>query len=879
MEGLKSSEVEEKRKKYGSNKLPDPEKKTWVDFAKEALTDKIVMILIIIAGIQVLLGCFGITDLTDPIMIIVVLCIVTAIGVKTGLGVQTSSELLRAKTSTRYCNVIRDGNIQTIHKNDIVVDDIVCLETGQEIYADGYIIEGEISVSNAAINGETKEIQKSPVKGYISKDSASTSTDDYISQNCLFAGTTVMEGSGRMHVTAVGIHTVNGDTMVRMQTLEPPKTALDIALDQLADFISKWGSIAAFGAFIMMFILEIGRTGLSNYFGQEIFYVVKDLVDKLSIALTVIVAAVPEGLPLIVKLVTKQNVSTMEKAHILAKNPNKIPEMAYLNLVCTDKTGTLTTGKMTPEIMVGVNNYSFIEKFRKNDTPLLKYMLPNIMFNTESAYDEKGMITGGNSIDRALLSLVTKETWEKGKKEKKIVKKQPFSSKLKFSSVTIKNDTSVITYLKGAPEAIIEKCSFYLDKQGNKCPLSSTIKEEIGAELHIANINAIRCIGFALKENEPEKTNEIPDGLIYVGFVGVRDPLREGVIKAVSQAKTAGIQVIEMTGDALETAVAIAEEAGIFSDGDIALTDQEFMNKSDQEIINIFSRLKVIARCAPATKLRLVKIAQSLGLSVAMTGDGTNDSPALKRSDVGFAMNSGTDVAKEAGDIILTDNNFASIIHGIKLGRTFMHNINMFLDFQLPINIALLILNFLYPIWGKGAFLTSVLILVINIIMDSLNSISFGGEPPKEEYMIEKPLKKGAGLFTLDSKTRIGIATGSFIFIYGLLMFSPVCEYFKTDSQSLAARFALICIMAVVNGFCVRVEGLNLIKGIGKNKLFPAIAVGIILGTIFICNCASNLFQVAALTGGQWGILIILSLLIIPIDSIRKIVTKKGNLK
>lgn len=230
-------------KLHGSNKLPEPEMKKWYDFAKEALSEKITMILIAIAVLQLFLGFMGVMELSDPIMILVVLAIVTVIAVKTGLGVQKSAAELRAKTAVRYCDVIRDGKVQTINKDELVVGDIVCIEMGQEIFADGYIVEGKISVNNAAINGETKECKKSPIPGYI--HAKTTSTSAYTNPNCLFAGTTVMAGEGKMVVTDVGVNTVNGDTMVKMQTLESPKTALDIALDNLSDFISKWGTIAA----------------------------------------------------------------------------------------------------------------------------------------------------------------------------------------------------------------------------------------------------------------------------------------------------------------------------------------------------------------------------------------------------------------------------------------------------------------------------------------------------------------------------------------------------------------------------------------------------------------------------------------------------------
>ena len=366
MNGLNEKEVLKSREQHGSNKLPEPKLKKWYEFAKEALSEKITLILIAIAALQLVLGIMGVMDLSDPIMILVVLGIVTAIAIKTGLGVQKSAAELRAKTSLRYCDVIRDGKVQTINKDDLVVGDIVCIGMGQEIFADGYIIEGKVSVNNAAINGETKECLKTPVEGY--KHVKTTSTDAYTNQNSLFAGTTVMSGEGKMIVTDVGINTVNGDTLVKMQTLESPKTALDIALDNLSDFISKWGTIAAVVTFIALTISGILQVGFGAYFDGGILNIIQKIAQNFSIALTIIVAAVPEGLPLIVKLVTKQNVKTMERFNILAKNPNKIPELAYVDIICTDKTGTLTTGVMTPKKIIDM----FGNDINKNFGEILK---------------------------------------------------------------------------------------------------------------------------------------------------------------------------------------------------------------------------------------------------------------------------------------------------------------------------------------------------------------------------------------------------------------------------------------------------------------------------------------------------------------------------
>lgn len=862
MNGLSSSEVLRSREMHGSNKLPEPKMKKWYDFAKEALSEKITMILIAIAVLQLFLGFMGVMELSDPIMILVVLAIVTVIAVKTGLGVQKSAAELRAKTSVRYCDVIRDGKVQTINKDELVVGDLVCVGMGQEIFADGYIVDGKISVNNAAINGETKECKKTPIQGYI--HAKTTSTSAYTNPNCLFAGTTVMSGEGKMIVTDVGVNTVNGDTMVKMQTLESPKTALDIALDNLSDFISKWGTVAAVVTFAVLTMTGIMSVGFSNYFGGNILDVIQKIAQNFSVALTIIVAAVPEGLPLIVKLVTKQNVRTMETFNILAKNPGKIPELAYVDIICTDKTGTLTTGVMTPKKIID----AFVDEVDES-SELWEAMVNNICVNNSAVFDGNGEITGGNSIDRAVLTLTDYEEYGKIVNDLHVKAKQVFNSSNKYSAVSCSNE---VTYYKGAPEKLIEHCTTALGDgiqtftDSDKIRLLENIKE--------MTTKSMRCIALTQSKEELVE-NELPNNMTLLGIIGVVDPVREEVPNAVAMAHKAGIQVIEITGDCLETAKAVAEECGIYMAGDLAITNDDFEAMSDDEVKSIIPKLRVISRCSPNTKLRLVTLAQEIGKSVAMTGDGVNDSPALKRADVGFGMQGGSDVAKEASDIVLTDDNFASVVKAVELGRTFMHNIMMFLEFQLPINIALLILSVIYPMVATGALLASVQILIVNIIMDSLNSLSFGGEPPKEEYMSERPIKKGSGLFIRGAKKRITISTAAFIVLYGIITFSPVSNMFVTDVEAMTARFALLCFMAVLNGFNIRTEHMNLFKGIGKNKLFSYIAVGICAMTVILCDFAGTLIKATALDLNHWLVIIALAFMVIPVDLVRKAVDNR----
>lgn len=611
IKGLTEQQVKQSRQVHGSNKLPEPKQKTWVDFLKESLSETIVKILLVLAVVMFFLGILGAGEFTDPIMISLLVAVVSYIGIKTNLGIIKANNNLKAKISTRYCNVLRNGSIVQINKDDIVVGDIVCLEMGQEIFADGYIIEGAISVSNAVVNGETEECHKTPIKNY--KYPQNISTDDFTNKNCLFAGTTVMAGEGKMLVTKVGLETINGDTLLKMKTLDPPKTALDIALDKLADFISKWGTIAAIAGFLVTTGTGIAEIGFAEYFSGGALEIIKTLATNLSVALTIIVAAVPEGLPLIVKLVTKMNVKTMEKANILTKNPGKIPEMAYLNYICTDKTGTLTTGIMTPKAYLTPEG----QVTEPNNLP--EILMQNIVLTNGSFFESDGNITGGNSIDRAMLSLTNLSTYTRIVSGNPKLGKQAFNSQYKYSAFSTQKQDRVISYYKGAPEKIIEKCKFVLDENGKEVYFSN--KLQINDAIHDMTTKAMRCIAFAYSK-EPLIENQIAEDLVFLGVIGVQDPVRVEVPDAVKAAQEAGITIVEITGDCIETAIAVAKEAGIFNadNGDLALTDSEFVAMTDEEVKAAIPRLRVIARCSPQTKLRLVTLAQELGYSVGMTG-------------------------------------------------------------------------------------------------------------------------------------------------------------------------------------------------------------------------------------------------------------------
>lgn len=692
-------------------------------------------------------------------------------------------------------------------------------------------------------------------------------SSDYTNSYALFSGTTVTDGEGKMIVTNVGVDTVNGQTISTIDEIEETKTSLEIQLEDLAGQISKFGYVGASIIVVALIITNIIQYGgIAEYFGMGWIGILKNILTIAVTALTIIVAAVPEGLPLIINLITAQNAKVMIKHNVLAKHTNKIPEAGNIQLLCTDKTGTLTVGKLVPVENVMGDGKSIIED--ENTYNLFKY---NVILNSSAMFDENNKIVGGNATERALLSLVNADEYKKITGSTTIVNKKSFNSANKFSAVETEYNGETFTYYKGAPERLIDAATKCVTLNG----LEPIDKDKLKMIVRSYTVKAMRVIATGYSSSRlPE--DGFPNDLIITSLVAIRDDVRPEVTEAVAKMHGAGVQVMMVTGDVIDTAKAIAKDAGLLtSKSDIAMSAIDFDALSDKEAKEKLPYIKVIARATPNTKLRIVRLAQELGLCVGMTGDGTNDAPALKAADVGFSMGSGTDVCKEAGDIIITDDNFVSITDAVLLGRTFMHNVMKFLKFQLPINVGLVILSILYPIIMAVEAVAAVQILVINIVMDSLNSLSFGGEPAKDEYMKEKPIPKGSKLLSKETIGQIAVSVVAFIGIFGITLLPPVQKIFgNNESVYATARFALLVMMATFNGFNIRTDGFNLFKGIRKNKLFVEIAVAIFALTFVLAQFGGDIMGCTAMTLMQWGVTVVLAFMIIPIDLVRKAVIK-----
>ncbi len=861
LNGLSLAAVAQNRKKYGSNTMPDPRVKSVWDFLVDVFRTKINLILLIMAVIFIILAMLGYGDITDAIGIGIVVIIVAVVNVITHLRSQHSAIELRRRASALRCNVIRGGHIRNIDSTEIVVGDIVLLQAGERIPADGYLVHGHISVNNSVLNGESEEVHKSPIPNFKYDRNAPITANDYTNANYVFAGTTVHGGGGAMRVTRIGLDTENAKILKTLTDIGEEKTALQTGLDKLAGLIGKIGGGCAFGIVIMMIFMHWYIYGFADV-GDMVFSV----AQAVTLGLTIFVAAVPEGLPFIIEIITAQNAHKMTRENLLAKNPAKIPEAGNIQLLCTDKTGTITYGKMQPvaNYMGDGTNIGFDHT---TGGAVVRLVTNNIVLNGRAMLDAAGQIVGGNSTERALFGALglNHKMVAAIKRENPIVNKTLFDSATKFSATTVKTKSGPRTYVMAAPEIILAHSRFYVDATGNTHPLNRAIVRRI----IVSNARrAMRVIATAYYDGT-HKSGEMPNNLVFIGVSALRDDVRPGVADMVTELQGSGVSVMMITGDILETARVIARESKILqSADDIAITATEFDKMSDAAVKRILPKIRVIARATPHTKLRLVQIAQEMGLCIGMCGDGTNDAPALKGADVGYAMGDSTDVCKEASDIIITDNNFVSIGNSILVGRTFMHNVTGFLRFQLPINFILVALCvlFLFAV-GVPAFM-AVQILIINIVIDSLNSLAFGGEPARKEYMNEPPAGKNAKLITGDTIAGVIWTTIAGVFIFTLTLTEPFVAIFGDAAMS--ARFALIIIMAMLNGFCVRVRGFDIFSGLSKNPMFLIVIFVVFAGLYACVTFGGNVLSLEPLSPIQWLATAGLALLIVPINFIYK---------
>lgn len=866
LHGLNDEEVLESRQKFGDNKIIEAEPETFLDKFKDAFGDPMIKLLLAIACIMAIMAFLGYAEWGELIGIVISVLLVTGISAKTEMSSDNEYRKLKDGTKKELCKVYRNGKIVEIEVDDVVVGDRIIIQSGDKIPADGVLCSGAIAVDNSALNGESEECKKYAIPNdFIYREVAITG-DTFVDKHSLFRGAVVVNGEGVLEVKKVGMMTMMGEMAKDMQD-DDVESPLKVKLSKLADSISKFGYIGAVVIAITLMIHKvIVAGGVSPYFDLGMMYVFKDLLEVLMLAVVIIVMAVPEGLPLMIAIVLMQNTSKMLQNNVLVRKPIGIETAGSLNILFSDKTGTITKGELeVVEFFDGDLKDSY-----KSSNYIKEYMGLCIGKNTGAMFDNNDKVIGGNATDKALLKFLGKNEMN-SLNDIKVIKSQGFNSANKYSGAELEN----VTVYKGAPERLLGKATKYINENGQVVQID---KDKLNAKIDALADKAMRVLSFAYSQSELVE-DTLPDDLVIVGFVGIRDDVRPEAKQAIKEVQNAGVQVVMITGDRKETAVAIAKDSGLIkSDDELAFTSEELNKMTDDEIKAVITKIRVIARALPTDKSRMVRIAQELNLVCGMTGDGVNDAPALKRADVGFAMGSGTDVAKEAGSIVILDDNFKSIENAILYGRTIYNNILKFIKFQLTINVAAVAVSAISPFFGVEEPLKITHILWINLVMDGLGALALGAEPALKKYMSEKPKSRTQSLVNKNMMSQV-LCSGAWLGVisFAFLKLPFFKEFFENEGQHLTAYFSMFVFSAVANGFNVRSEGINIFEHIKENKGFIKVMLTIVLVQIILTFVGGEIFSCTPFGIKGWLIIIVMSLTMIPVDMLRKIIMKSSK--
>ncbi len=879
--GLTDEEVRQSREKNGSNAIPDSEPTTFWEAFKETFGDPMIKILLIIAAIMIVMFFLGYAEIYEPVGTIVAVLIVAVVSAKTSVASDTKYRELKDSTKKDTCKVYRNGMVTVIEVDDVVVGDSVLLQSGDKIPADGILVDGDLRVDNSALNGEAEECKKTAAEGRVELADNITG-DTFVDKHSLFRGAVVFDGEGVLDVRKVGLKTMMGKMAEEMQEDEPD-SPLKVKLAKLAGQISTFGYIGAIAIavlYVIFFITQAG--GISAYFANDWNVILQDVIEAVTLAIVIIVCAVPEGLPLMISLVLMQNTSKMLDHNVLVRKAEGIETAGSLNILFSDKTGTITKGMLEVVEFFTAQGETIEIGSLENHGKIKELLDIAIGKNTASMFDREHRVIGGNATDQALMKFIGEDTFNllSANKEYVVDASQGFNSANKFSQAHIGNLGR--TFYKGAPERFLVAAKKALDKDGNVVDLNL---DELNKKINELASRAMRVLAFGYSESALTE-NKINDDVVLVGLVAIRDDVRPEAKEAIREVREAGIQVVMITGDRLETAVSIAKDAGLITQAsDRAITSAELNSMSDDEVKAIIKDIRVIARALPTDKSRMVRLCQEMNLVVGMTGDGVNDSPALKRADVGFAMGSGTEAAKEAGKIVVLDDNFKSIKDAIWYGRTIYHNILKFCKFQLVINVTAVVVSAIAPFFGVEEPLKVTHLLFVNLVMDGLGAIMLGNEPALEKYMKEKPRRRDESIISKKMMAQILIMGAWLIILSFVYLKHPFfVNLFDSEEQHMTGYFVLFIVSALFNGFNVRDDGFGIFKGLNENTGFLKVFCIIILVQAAIVNAAlipfplftwiGNMFSCVPFGITGWIAVFILAATMIPVDLIRKAIVK-----
>ena len=862
LNGLTTKKAEENRKLYGSNEIKKTKTNTFLSLLIESLGDPIIKILLIALAIK-LVFLFKDFDWFETLGILIAIFLASFISTISEYGSEKAFNKLQEETSKLKCKAKRDGKITLIGVDEVVKDDIIYLESGDKVPADGIIVKGEVSVDESTINGESKEAHKESIK-----------RSNVTEKNKLYKGTTIYTGTCVMLTLKVGADTFYGKIADELKE-KPGESPLRKRLRDLAKLISTFGYVGAFLAstsYLFSVIVVDNGFSLDRIIDTvSNFRLMMDyLIYAMTLAVTIIIVSVPEGLPMMITLVLSSNMRRMLKNNVLVRKMVGIETAGNINILFSDKTGTITTGKLVCNKIIDGSLNEYKKESDLKDDNYSKILKTSMVVNNQSMYDNDKVIAG-NSTDRALLSFFKPFKVSGAKK----IKQVPFDSKNKYM-ITVIDDLKIKNLIKGAPEKILPNCKYYFDKTGkkslflNKNRLERIIKEETK--------KGIRVIVLATSNTALETLFK---DLVFVGAIFIKDPVRKEARKAIELTQKAGIQTVMITGDNKDTAYSIASEVGLIKESkDVVITSDELNEMSDGELKKTLPNLKVVARSLPQDKSRLVRVAKEMNLVTGMTGDGVNDAPALKRSDASFAMGSGSEVAKEASDIVILDNNFLSISKAVLFGRTIFKSIRKFIIFQLTVNLCALSISIIGPFIGVDTPVTVIQMLWINMVMDTLAALAFAFEPPLKEYMYEKPKKKNEKIMNSYMISEI-LITGFYTTILCVFFLKVpfVKNLFSSNEAFLTAFFGLFIFAGLFNSFNAHTSRINILAHVLKNKMFIIIMIFIVIVQVILMYYGGEMFRTVPLTLKEFMIMILFSITVVPVDIIRKIMCKKYGKK
>ncbi len=866
LSGLCAQEVALSREQHGANVMSVRKSKSFLRRFFENLGDPVIRILLVALGVNLIFVFKG-GDVAETVGIGISVFLAAFISALSEHGGENAFKRLSAQSEAREYRVRRDGRIRNIGSEQIVVGDIVILGAGEKIPADGYILSGEVRVDQSAITGESKEIRKTPDGKRLSSPA---------SKSTLLAGCPVLSGECIMRVFSVGDNSFLGKISAEVQT-DTRQSPLKIRLSKLAKQISVLGYVAAVLvalAFLFnCFVIDSGFSYEAMMLKiRDVPFALEKLLHAFMLGLTVIVVAVPEGLPMMIAVVLSSNIRRMVRDNVLVRKPVGIESAGSMNLLFTDKTGTLTEGRMSVHgiMTCDANICKDINTLKKYSPQIARIYALSCFYNTQTEMSD-GEPIGGNFTEKAL-ALSAREF--KGESGIIIKQRLPFDSTLKFSACSLSNGKKETVLIKGAPERLmshIKRCLLPDGREVDFFQYKSVFDKRISdmcAEGH-------RVLLIA-------EGVEMPRGgalgeLRLICAVSLYDAPRKEARRSVEALRGAGIGVVMITGDSAVTARSIAKHCGIIGgERHIVLESSELARLSDGEVAKMLPSLAVLARALPTDKSRLVRVAQSCELVVGMTGDGINDAPALKCADIGFCMGSGSDVAKDAGDIIILDNNLASIVKAVLYGRNIFKSIRKFITLQLTMNFCAVGVSMIGPFIGIDAPVTVVQMLWINIIMDTLGGLAFAGEAPSELCMKEKPKRRDEPILNSYMVNQIVILGASTI---GLCMYfllsSNVSEHFRYSPDKiylLTAFFALFIFTSVFNCFNCRTDRLKMLSGLSKNPAFICIMLMILTVQIVFIYLGGSVLRTLPLLPYELYYTFLLSLSVFPIEFIRRII-------